>query len=389
PAANAAVVSTPASPTSASTPNKRIFTVSSSLWSCGYLLLPPPARPVRERELGQGLRADLDAVARRRRRDVTAANDPDRVDEMLVQVVDELADTVLERGADRDVVEHRHVLRVFTQPDAACVRTDRNSELRREQDDREHFVHSSEPAAVQLASIDCAELEELLEDDAVLHVLAGRDAHRRDRRPDALVPEHVVGARRLLDPERVDLGQPPDRLDRLFDTPRLVRVEREPTVGTDRTAHEPCTAQVVLDVGPHFELQVGEALGESLTGALRQGVLRVPDPACRRRVSGKADGEEDRLALGLRRLVPAEDLERLVTRERVLDVAEVDAGHQLLRRQVDEELPQRLALELRVQIPHRIDDGRGGEVDDALLRPEPAKLGVGDEPAPQSSAVCD
>src|ERR1700756_4486253 len=93
PAANAAVVRTPASPTSASTPNKRIFTVSSSLWSCGYLLLLPPARPVRERELGQGLRADLDAVARCRRRDVTAANDPDRVDEMLVQVVDELADT--------------------------------------------------------------------------------------------------------------------------------------------------------------------------------------------------------------------------------------------------------------------------------------------------------
>src|SRR5581483_4735915 len=113
PAANAAVVSTPASPMSASTPNKRTFTVSSSLWSRGDLLLLPPAGAVRKGELGQRLRTDLDAVARRRRREIAAADDPDRVDEVLVQVVDELAHAVVERRADGDVVEHRHVLRVL------------------------------------------------------------------------------------------------------------------------------------------------------------------------------------------------------------------------------------------------------------------------------------
>ena len=75
---------------------------------------------------------------------------------MLVQVVDELADAVLERRADRDVVEHRHVLHVLAEPDAAGVRADGHAELRREQDDREHLVDAAEPAAVELADVDRA-----------------------------------------------------------------------------------------------------------------------------------------------------------------------------------------------------------------------------------------
>src|SRR5438477_6600331 len=336
---------------SASTPNKRIFTVSSSLWSRGYLLLPPPTRPVRERELGQGLRADLDAVAGRRRREIATADDPDRVDEILVQVVDELAHTILERGADRHVVEHRHVLRVLAQPDAARVRADRDAELRSQEDDCKHLVHSSEPAAVQLARVDRAELEQLLEDDAVLYVLSGRDAHGSDRRADPLVPEHVVGARRLLDPERIDLRQPADRVDRLVDAPRLVGVEREAVVGADGVAHEPRAAQVDVDVAPDLELQMGEAGGERLTRAVWKRVLRIADPPRRRRVRREALREEGRFAVRLRRFVAAEDFECLAARECVLDVAEVDARDELLRRHVDEQLPERLALELRVQIP--------------------------------------
>src|SRR5262245_49389320 len=121
PAPNAAVARTPTSASAPIAPITRLFTVSSLSevesvayrWSRGNSFLRPPARPVRERELGQGLGPDLDAVSRRRRREVPAAGDPDRVDEVLVQVVDELADAVLERRADRDEVEHRNVLRVL------------------------------------------------------------------------------------------------------------------------------------------------------------------------------------------------------------------------------------------------------------------------------------
>src|SRR5204863_6084595 len=132
----------------------------------GYFLLLPPAWAVREGVLGQRLWADFDAVAGCRRREVPASDNPYRVDEMLVQVIDELADAVVERGSDCDVVEHRHVLRVLAEADAAGVRADRYPELRREQHDRKHLVHAPEPAAVELAHVDCAELQQLLEDDA-------------------------------------------------------------------------------------------------------------------------------------------------------------------------------------------------------------------------------
>src|SRR3954453_22532783 len=130
PAPNAVVARTPTRPMATNAPIRRIFTVflrfrGRIVLSCAYSLPPlPPARAVRERELGQRLRTDLDAVARHRRREVAAADDPDRVDEVLVQVVDELAEAVLERRADRDEVEHGHVLRVLAQPHAAGVRTE-------------------------------------------------------------------------------------------------------------------------------------------------------------------------------------------------------------------------------------------------------------------------
>src|SRR3982751_4756417 len=135
PAASAAVVRTPASATSRSAPTRRAFTVillASILCrerSRGYvLLLLPPARAVRERELGERLGPDLDAVARRRGREIAPVDDADRSDEVLVQVVDEFADVVVERRSDRDEVEHRHVLRVFAEADAACVRTHGHAE---------------------------------------------------------------------------------------------------------------------------------------------------------------------------------------------------------------------------------------------------------------------
>ena len=77
--------------------------------------------------------------------------------------------------------------------------------------------------------------------------------------------------------------------------------------------------------------------------------------------------------------LPLEHLERFVRRERVGDVAEVDARDDLARRHVGEQLPQRLASRLRVQVPDGVDDRGQREVDDALLGPEPAQLRVGRE----------
>ena len=95
------------------------------------------------------------------------------------------------------------------------------------------------------------------------------------------------------------------------------------------------------------------------------------------------------LAGALGGLVPPEDGQRFIRRERVFDVTKVDALDEPFGRHIDQELPQRLLLELRVQIPDRVHDRGRRQVHDALLRAEPANLRVGDEPAPESSEVCD
>ena len=94
---------------------------------------------------------------------------------MLVKVIDPFDDPVLERAADRDIVEQRQVLHVLTETDSARVRADRNPELRGQKKDRDRLVHASDSAGIELTDIDRLGLKQLLEDDAVLNVLACRD----------------------------------------------------------------------------------------------------------------------------------------------------------------------------------------------------------------------
>ena len=83
-----------------------------------------------------------------------------------------------------------------------------------------------------------------------------------------------------------------------------------------------------------------------------------------------------------------EQPDRLLRCQRVGHVAEVDARHELFWSHVDQQSPQRLALGLRVQIPHGVDDGRRRQVDDAFLRTDPAELTVaGDVPPPLAGVL--
>ena len=65
----------------------------------------------------------------------------------------------------------------------------------------------------------------------------------------------------------------------------------------------------------------------------------------------------------------------------------VDARHQLRRRHIGEQLPHRLAFSLRVKIPHRVDDSREREMNDALLGTEPAQLRFAREAVPEPAEV--
>src|SRR5437868_12130504 len=139
-----------------------------------------PGRPQRELELANGLRMHRDAPARALRRDITAVANHDGVEEMLVEVLDVLENPVLERPADRDVIEQRDVLHVLAKADPAGVWTDRHAELGRQEEHRQHLVQAAQAACIQLAEADRLSLEQLLEDHAVLAVLTCRHLDRRD-----------------------------------------------------------------------------------------------------------------------------------------------------------------------------------------------------------------
>src|SRR5439155_2572916 len=102
-------------------------------------------------------------------------------------------------------------------------------------------------------------------------------------------------------------------------------------LAADLLADDPRAAQVVLDVAADLDLDVRPASGDGLAAEPADLLVGVAEPAGRGGVRGEAVAEHLGLALALRRRAAAQERERVVGRERVGDVAEVDAGDELLR----------------------------------------------------------
>ncbi len=60
----------------------------------------------------------------------------------------------------------------------------------------------------------------------------------------------------------------------------------------------------------------------------------------------------------------------------VVDVPEVDQGHDLFGRHRGEQAPERFVFHFGVEVPDGVDEGAAGKVNDALLRAEPAELAL-------------
>lgn len=140
----------------------------------GLIRLPPSILATRETKLVHTLRLHFDRVARIHGRNIVPILDATGVEKVLVQMVHVLEDTLL--AAHDDIVNGRKMLRVLWQADAARVRYNGNVELCGHEQDGNDFVYAAETAGVDLANVDGARGEELLEHDAVLAHFAGGDA---------------------------------------------------------------------------------------------------------------------------------------------------------------------------------------------------------------------
>src|SRR5579859_7313691 len=95
---------------------------------------------------------------------------------MLVKVIDVLDHPVVERSAAGDVVPDVQMLNILAEAHAASVGTDGDAELFGHEVDGQRLVDAAEAAGVEVAELHPAGLHELLEDNAILAVLARRDA---------------------------------------------------------------------------------------------------------------------------------------------------------------------------------------------------------------------
>ncbi len=304
-------------------------------------------------------------------------------------MIDELGDPPLKGSRDRDVVEHRQVLDKLAQSHASGVWADRHTELGSHEDDRKVFVHASEATTVNLAEADRAGLKQLFEHDAVCTVLTGRDTNGAHGRRNSRVAEHVIRTRGFFDPVQVESGQSAHARDGLFDVPPLVGVDHQRSIRTDRLAHERNTTIVVRGRRPDLDLEVRPAFGERVGAGLDDPLVRIPNPAGRGRIRGVSRCQQLLRSRELRRLFVGQHLERLVRCQRVGDVAKVDAMNDLSGSHVRQQLPERLAFGLGVQVPDGIDDGGHRQVDDAFFRTKPPQLRIARQSPPEPAQVCD
>ena len=281
------------------------------------------------------------------------------------------------------------MLHDLAQAHAARVRADGDALVGGQQQDRDVLVDAGHAARVDLEDAQRLRVEELLEHDAALAVLAGRDRDRVDAALDLRVGQDVVRAGGLLDPVDVELREVVDPVDRLGHVPALVRVDGDGEALAADLAGDAQTSDVVLAVRAHLELDLAEALVDRLAAQAGQLLVAVAQPARRGRVGGVALRAQtgDALLAALR--AAAQDLKRVLFRHDVGQVAEVDEVEDLLRRHLRQEFPERESGALGLEVPERVDDRADRHVHDALLRAQPAQLRVVDELAPEAAHVVE
>ncbi len=114
-----------------------------------------------------------DAISWRGWRQIPATINHRRIQEMLVEVIGVFQRAMLKRGADTDVIKNRKMLDILAQAQAARVWADGHAEFGGEQQHRQHFIDAAESAAIKLAEVHGFGLQELLEHDAIVAMLAG------------------------------------------------------------------------------------------------------------------------------------------------------------------------------------------------------------------------
>src|SRR2546426_11021657 len=172
----------------------------SASMSLFFAAIHVPRRPIRIRVGSNRRGIHRHAISWSVRGYIAATPDDDRMHKMLVQVRCVLDHAVLKRAANRDVVEEREMLHIFTQANASRVRADRDAELGGHKQNRQDFVDTADTAGIDLADGNGIGLKKLLEDDAILYVLARGNANWRDCTRNRCMSKNIIRAGGFFNP---------------------------------------------------------------------------------------------------------------------------------------------------------------------------------------------
>ena len=200
--------------------------------------------------------------------------------------------------------------------------------------------------------------------------------NRSHRLSDLGVPEYVVWAGGFFDPPGLELGQGLHIFYGLIDVPFLIGVHHELEVVSDLFANQCGASHIVLKVGPYLDFDVGESALFGLFAEPLDFFVGIAEPSGRSGVRRIPLLHQPIYALLLRGGRPPKDVERLFFGQRIGDVGEIDTGHQLFWAHVSQQSPERLALELSVEVPNRVNHRSSGQVNDSFFGPQPAQLAV-------------
>ena len=134
-------------------------------------------------------------------------------------------------------------------------------------------------------------------------------------------------------------------------------------------AHQSSSPQIVFGLAPNLQLEMRPSVCQRLSAELSNLFITKPKPSRRRRVRRITPAFQDGKPFGLPLLSSTQNLERLCLRQRIGDISKIDSRHNLFRRHVGQQPPDRLTLGLGIKIPYCVDQRAGGKMNHALRRP--------------------
>src|SRR6218665_421896 len=148
---------------------------------------------------------------------------------MFRKMGNEFDHSAFRAAVQRNKIKHGQMLNKFAETYAASVWTYWDTIFVSHKDDRKHLVYPTDTASIDLAELNCAGHEKLLENDTILALFTGcnTDSVWRQCFRNLEVSKNIIRTCRLFYPQRLEINQSLHMFDCFINAPFLVGVNHQ------------------------------------------------------------------------------------------------------------------------------------------------------------------